>query len=181
MGLLIDTPRWPWRGQLWAHMISDTDLEELHAGARSLNLRWVAFGRDHYDIPESLWPSACALAELVDSREIVRSLRRSGLRAHGGKPTKSWRRLDSLPPEVARSEVGDWLAQVRPHFDDGTVEVLARPDELVVMHLRRTAEAPDLGPLGSGPNHPNAHLVHTVADRRYSLELVVSSPRSDAR
>ena len=29
MALLIDTPRWPWRGRLWAHLISDESIDEL--------------------------------------------------------------------------------------------------------------------------------------------------------
>lgn len=171
MSLYIDTPRWEWRGQLWAHMISDENLEELHEAARALNLRWVAFGRDHYDVPDVLWPAACQIAGLVDSREIVRSLRRTGLRVPGGKPKKSWRRLNGLPDEFASGDVGDWLEAVQAHFDDAAIEVLARPSELVVMHLTRSAEPPQLGHLAEGPDV--GRLVHTVADRRYSLELVL--------
>ena len=115
---------------LWAHMISDHGLDELHAAARSLNLRWVAFGRDHYDVPDVLWPAACEIAELVDSRDIVRSLRRSGLRVHGGKPKKTWRRLDMLPVEYSSGEVASWLDAVSPHFANAAVEVLGRPTEL---------------------------------------------------
>jgi len=152
-------------------MISDVSLEELHAAARGLNLRWVAFGRDHYDVPDVLWPAACEIAELVDSREIVRSLRRTGLRVPGGKPKKSWRRLDGLPRELSEGAVGEWLDSVRPLFADAAIEVLARPTELVVMHLRRGPQAPDLGELAT--TVPAGHLVHTVADDRYSLELVV--------
>lgn len=171
MSLFIDTPRWEWRGRLWAHMISDQNLDELHSAARSLNLRWVAFGRDHYDVPDVLWPAACEIAEVVDPREIVRSLRRSGLRVPGGKPKKSWRQLDGLPKDMFDSDVDDWLRQVRPLFADGAIEVLGRPSELVVMHLSRTAVAPDLGALVTGPGV--GHLVHTIADSRYSLELVL--------
>jgi hypothetical protein len=156
---------------LWAHMISDHGLEELHEAARSLNLRWVAFGRDHYDVPDVLWPAACEIAELVDSRDIVRSLRRSGLRVHGGKPKKTWRRLDTLPAEYSSGEVASWLDAVSPQFGDAEVEVLGRPTELVVMHLRRDARAPDLGVLAAGPSQ--GRLVHTVVDQRYSLELVL--------
>ena len=159
MSLFIDTPRWEWRGMLWAHMISDHGLEELHEAARSLNLRWVAFGRDHYDVPDVLWPAACEIAELVDSREIVRSLRRSGLRIHGGKPKKTWRRLDTLPAEYTSGEVSSWLDAVSPYFGDAAVEVLGRPNELVVMHLRRDVHAPDLGALAAGPSQGVRFLI----------------------
>jgi len=33
MAILIDEPMWPAHGRLWAHLVSDTDLEELHAFA----------------------------------------------------------------------------------------------------------------------------------------------------
>ena len=171
MSLFIDTPRWEWRGMLWAHMISDQSLEELHAAGRALNLRWVAFGRDHYDVPDVLWPAACEIAQLVDSREIVRSLRRTGLRVHGGKPKKTWRQLQAMPAQHQTGETADWLRAVRPHFDDAAIEVLGRPSELVVMHLRRDAYAPDLGALAGGPT--GGRVVHTVADHRYSMELVL--------
>jgi hypothetical protein len=60
---------------------------------------------------------------------------------------------------------------VSPQFGDAEVEVLGRPTELVVMHLRRDARAPDLGVLAAGPSQ--GRLVHTVVDQRYSLELVL--------
>ena len=171
MSLFIDTPRWEWRGMLWAHMISDHSLEELHDAGRALNLRWVAFGRDHYDVPDVLWPAACKIAQVVDSREIVRSLRRTGLRVHGGKPKKTWRQLEAMPAQHQTGEVADWLHAVRPHFEDAAIEVLGRPSEVVVMHLRRDADAPDLGALAVGP--AGGRVVHTVADQRYSMELVL--------
>lgn len=171
MALLIDTPRWEWRGHLWAHMISDESLEDLHDGARQLNLRWVSFGRDHYDVPDKLWPAACEIADLVDSREIIRSLKRTGLRVPGGKPKKSWRQLDGLPPEYASGPVANWLSEISPLFDDGAIEMLGRPSEIVVLHLLREPTAPALGELGAGPGE--GRLVHTVLDDRYSLELVL--------
>lgn len=171
MALLIDTPRWEWRGHLWAHLISDESLEDLHMAARQLNLRWVSFGRDHYDVPDVLWPAACEIAQLVDSREIIRSLKRTGLRVPGGKPKKSWRQLDGLPPEYAAGPVADWLAEIAPLFAGGAIEVLGRPTEIVIIHLLREPAAPELGPLTAGPG--TGHLVHTVLDNRYSLELVL--------
>jgi len=171
MSLLIDTPRWEWRGQLWAHLISDTSLDELHAAARALDMRWVAFGRDHYDIPQSVWPDACKIAKLVDSREIIRSLRSSGLRVHGGKPKKTWQRLEELPAAYRTGEVADWLRAVQPYFANAAIEILARPAEVVVLHLLRDAARPDLKDLAVGP--AGSTLVHTVADGRYSLELVL--------
>ena len=81
MAILVDSAVWPWRGRMWAHLISDKSLEELHAFAARLNLPERAFGGDHYDITDEL--RDCAIAEgaiAVDSRTIVRSLHAAGLR-----------------------------------------------------------------------------------------------------
>lgn len=81
MTILVDDAIWPWRGRLWAHLISDASLDELHAFAARLNLPARAFGGDHYDITEEL--RDCAIAEgavAVDSRTIVRALHDAGLR-----------------------------------------------------------------------------------------------------
>lgn len=178
MALLIDTPRWPWRGRLWAHLISDQSLDELHGVARDLGLRYLSFGRDHYDVPDDVWAEACRLATLVESREIVRSLRASGLRVAGGKPRKAWRRVDQLPTALAGGEVGQWLVEVQAHLLDAAVEVLARPDEWVVLHLRDGPDRPDLGDLIRGPAGQSSRVCETVADGRYSLELVIGDDRN---
>ena len=81
MTILVDPAMWPWRGRLWAHLVSDTSLEELHAFARRLGVPDRAFGGDHYDITDEL--RDCAIAEgavPVDSRSVVRALHAAGLR-----------------------------------------------------------------------------------------------------
>ena len=81
MTILVDDAIWPWRGRLWAHLISDESLEELHEFAAGLTLPERAVGGDHYDVTDEL--RDCALAEgaiPVDSRTIVRSLHAAGLR-----------------------------------------------------------------------------------------------------
>lgn len=173
MALLIDTPRWPWRGQLWAHMISDDSLDELHAGARSLNLRYLSFGCDHYDVPDHLWPAACEQAALVDPRDIVRSLRSSGLRVAGGKPRKAWRRVDGLPAGVRSDGVERWLDNARSRLVTPAVEVLVRPGECVVLHLLDHDTRPDVDDLLGVPPRHDATVCETIVDGRYSLELVL--------
>jgi hypothetical protein len=79
--ILVDTPRWPAHGRLWAHLVSDTSLEELHAFASALGLPSRGFDRDHYDIPAERYDAAVtAGAQPVSSREIVAALQRAGLR-----------------------------------------------------------------------------------------------------
>lgn len=81
MAVLVDTPRWPAHGTLWAHLVSDTDLAELHAFAARCGLPRRAFDLDHYDVPAEAYPELVRLgAVLVDGRELVRRLRASGLR-----------------------------------------------------------------------------------------------------
>lgn len=81
MAILVDGAHWPWRGRLWAHLISDTSLEELHEFATRLGIPDRAFQGDHYDITDEL--RDCAIAEgavPVDSRAIVMALRAADLR-----------------------------------------------------------------------------------------------------
>jgi hypothetical protein len=180
VALLIDTPRWEWRGHLWAHLISDVSLDELHEAARGLGLRWLSFGRDHYDVPDVLWPDACEIAELVDSRVIVRSLRASGLRVGGGKPQKSWRLLPDVPPEIDRPEARAWRESVVRLLGAPAVDVLGRPTEVVVFHLVEHDSPVDLGALRAPPV-PGSRVVETVVDGRYSVELILEWHESAAR
>ena len=83
--MLVDDAVWPGKGRaagrLWAHLVSDTSFDELHAFAKRLDVPARAFERDHYDIPADLVPVAVRLgARHVRSREIVAALRSSGLR-----------------------------------------------------------------------------------------------------
>ncbi len=52
MAILIDDPRWPAHGRLWAHLVSDASLDELHAFAAANGIPRRGFDRDHYDVPD---------------------------------------------------------------------------------------------------------------------------------
>ena len=83
MAILVDDAIWPWRGRVWAHLVSDTSVDELHAFAERLGLPRRAFQGDHYDVTDEL--RDCAIAEgarAVSSRDVVRALRDAGLRKH---------------------------------------------------------------------------------------------------
>ncbi|MGY1842416.1 DUF4031 domain-containing protein [Modestobacter sp. SYSU DS0875] len=82
MALLIDTPVWPWRGQRWSHLVSDTGYDELHVFvAAHLDIPRRAFQGDHYDVPEELYDRAVAAgAEPVSCRELLTRLLAAGLR-----------------------------------------------------------------------------------------------------
>ena len=79
--ILVDEPRWPARGRLWSHLVSDVSYDELHVFAEMLGAPRRAFDRDHYDIPETRFPMAVWLgATLVRPRELATRLRVAGLR-----------------------------------------------------------------------------------------------------
>ena len=81
MTVLIDDPIWPAHGRLWAHLVSDHSLDELHDFALRNDLPPRGFDRDHYDVPEEALPRLIAAgAEHVGGKELVRRLIASGLR-----------------------------------------------------------------------------------------------------
>ncbi len=81
MTILVDAPLWPAHGRLWAHLVSDASLDELHEFARAHNIPRRAFDLDHYDVPESSIDALIAGgAEAVSAHELVRRLIASGLR-----------------------------------------------------------------------------------------------------
>ena len=81
VAILIDDARWPAHGTLWAHLVSDTSIEELHAFARDNQINARAFDLDHYDVPARAHDRLVAAgAEHVSGHELVRRLIASGLR-----------------------------------------------------------------------------------------------------
>lgn len=81
MAVLVDPPLWPRHGRLWSHLVSDTSLEELHAFAAAAGIPPRGFDLDHYDVPDEQHDRLVRLgAEAVDTRELIRRLRASGLR-----------------------------------------------------------------------------------------------------
>ena len=66
--------------------MSDSSLDELHAFAARAGIPERGFDRDHYDVPAERYEDLVALGvTLVDSRELVRRLRGSGLRVTGAQ------------------------------------------------------------------------------------------------
>lgn len=88
--ILVDEARWPSRGRLWAHLVSDVDYDELHAFASSMGLPRRAFHGDHYDLPAEYRDRAIELgARSVTSRYLVMRLKASGLRRPPGERRSS--------------------------------------------------------------------------------------------
>lgn len=81
MAVLIDQPMWPAHGTVWAHLVSDTSLDELHAFAARAALPRRSFDLDHYDVPAERFEALVELgAEPVSNQDLVRRLQSSGLR-----------------------------------------------------------------------------------------------------
>ena len=81
MAVLVDEPRWWFRGRKWCHLVSDESLDELHDFAARVDIPRRSFQGDHYDVPEEHRPIVVAAgAQEVESRELVRRLRAAGLR-----------------------------------------------------------------------------------------------------
>ncbi|MGW9626688.1 DUF4031 domain-containing protein [Microbacterium sp. NPDC055521] len=81
MTVLVDHAIWPAHGRLWAHLVSDSSLDELHAFAAQQGIPRRAFDLDHYDVPADALPRLLAAgAAHVSGKELTRRLIRSGLR-----------------------------------------------------------------------------------------------------
>ncbi|WP_297342502.1 DUF4031 domain-containing protein [Amnibacterium sp.] len=84
MAVLVDAPMWPAHGRMWAHLVSDASLDELHAFAAANGLPTRGFDRDHYDVPaDRIDDLVAAGAEQVTAGELTRRLIASGLRVKG--------------------------------------------------------------------------------------------------
>ncbi len=89
MAVLVDRAVWPWRGRLWAHLVSDLSYDELHEFAERLGIPRHAFQGDHYDVPTAVRERAIKLgAQAVEMRELVARLTAAGLRRPKGRPTR---------------------------------------------------------------------------------------------
>jgi len=81
MAILVDQAVWPWRGQRWAHLVSDVSYDELHAFAARMGVPERGFDGDHYDVPAEAYDDLVAAGAVpVRSRELVARLTRAGLR-----------------------------------------------------------------------------------------------------
>lgn len=81
MAILVDTPMWPAHGRRWAHLVSDSCLDELHAFAAANGIPRRGFDLDHYDVPDDAVERLVAAgARRVSAGELTRALIASGLR-----------------------------------------------------------------------------------------------------
>lgn len=174
--ILVDAAIWPWRGDRWAHLVSDQELDELHAFAERLGVRRFAFQGDHYDVPAEVRERALRLgAEAVDSRVLLRRLRSAGLRLSPRERPERWRILHDGPAaplgEIVVDAAADRLASAVDELGGGLGRMVVgrRPSQLGV--LVETGELPAHRPSGVDA----VHLTHPPGDRP-TVELFVAHP-----
>ena len=126
MSILIDPPRWPAHGTVFAHLVSDTSLDELHQFAAQHEISLRAFDKDHYDVPRERYEQLVrAGAKEVTGGELVRALVDSGLRIPAKyRPEKldailrrRWARTLPTEPELGKELLGLWSQEHRYYHD----------------------------------------------------------------
>ncbi|MHB1009324.1 MAG: DUF4031 domain-containing protein [Propionibacteriaceae bacterium] len=138
--ILVDPPRWPAHGTLFSHLVSDSDLTELHDLATAIGVSPRAFDHDHYDLPQRLYEEAVAAGAVpVAADELVRRLVSSGMRVRTPDRTPTRATARRLLPE-------HWSRLGLHH--ELYVELLSRWSELHrhyhdVRHLLTTLDALD--------------------------------------
>lgn len=99
MTVLIDEAIWPAHGTVWAHLVSDSSLDELHSFARRAGIPDRGFDHDHYDVPLERREAMIALgAQPVTGRELLSRLQRSGLRVTQAEKKELARRASRSTP-----------------------------------------------------------------------------------
>ncbi|WP_324650491.1 DUF4031 domain-containing protein [Georgenia sp. H159] len=178
MAVLVDDPRWPAHGTLWAHLVSDADLAELHAFAASCGVPRRAFDLDHYDVPAERHEELVAAgAEHVDGHELVRRLRASGLRV----------RAVDRPARAALARRWEAVLPDNPELGDGLAARWSEPHRVyhAARHLRDVLDRLDL--LAAGGEqvtrpvvlaawfHDAVHLGSSPADETASADLATAA------
>lgn len=91
--ILVDPPRWPFRGRLFSHVASDTSIAELHDFALAQRLHPRSYDGDHYDLPAERYDEVVAAGALpVSNRELLAAVQAAGLRfrkRRGERPVAS--------------------------------------------------------------------------------------------
>lgn len=107
MAILIDPPRVEAHGRRWSHLVSDSDLDELHAFARRCGIPARGFEGDHYDVPEEGYADVVAAGAVPTSaRDLLRALVASGLRLQKRRGDKGVARASGVRfPDGTRADV----------------------------------------------------------------------------
>lgn len=144
MTLWIDEPIWPAHGRYFAHLVSDTSYEELHAFAAQVGINPRAFDGDHYDIPDERWQQVVdAGVRQTTGADLTRRLNASGLRLRKRKGDRAIRRYLNLSFPNGTSHV-DLVGSLVPIPEDqvfaAMVFVRDQAGSFVIVYSRRRDE-----------------------------------------
>ncbi len=179
--IYVDQAVWPWRGNHWAHLISDSDPEELHDFAETIGKRRAGFQGDHYDV--TIYERERALqanAQPVDAREIVRKLNRGGLRRRGGLP--KWNVLfeQACKPDEIAGLLGEKLFLSKTNAAEDVTEddrVLAEKLSTASNQLFSSASVPGIDGFVRGCSQEFAvTLLQRAVSGRAEAALLMSHP-----
>lgn len=119
--ILIDTPMWAAHGTVFAHLVSDSSVQELHEFAARVGLPQGAFDGDHYDVPHRRYAACVAAgATAVSGVELVRRVNASGLRLRKRKGEKGIHRWLGVAIGAGSTADIDLVASGRPTPDRDT-------------------------------------------------------------
>jgi hypothetical protein len=195
MALLVDEAIWPWRGRRWAHLVSDSHLDELHDLAHRIGLPYLAFQGDHYDVHEDLRAAAIAAGAVpTPGRDLVRALRAAGLRRRG---TPSWQwvarrpvgggsgaagaaavldELATIGPRLAAEDLDRLAAAIEPLAEIDEVGRAERQGEVILVASSTIRHERVVGGIEVVSASASVHL--TAGERGTFAELVVVAPAS---
>lgn len=152
MAILIDSPMWPAHGTVFAHLVSDASLAELHLFAAAAGIPERAFDEDHYDVPERRHAELVALgAREVTGRDLARALIGSGLRVPARERAKAlelplaqrWESLLPGRPALGRELLDRWAEPHRRyHTRAHLFAVLTALERLAAAGVASSREVP---------------------------------------
>lgn len=149
MALWIDPPVWPAHGRVWAHLVSDASLEELHEFADRTGIPARSFEGDHYDIPAQRHTDVVAAgATPTTGTDLTRRLLASGLRFRKRRGERPLARHRNGLPAVGGPHVLDVIASsLEPPSSAGAAVVLVTDGRAMVLvrNLSRPGWAPPGG------------------------------------
>jgi 8-oxo-dGTP pyrophosphatase MutT (NUDIX family) len=142
MTIWIDQPIWPRHGTVFAHLISDTSLDELHAFAHRVGLHPRSFEGDHYDVPQEQYTAVLAAgATSTTGSDVVRRLIASGLRLRKRRGDRPVARIPAMVfPDGTHASV-DLIASDSPVTASGVFAAMCfvqdDQDRFAVVHSPR--------------------------------------------
>ncbi len=177
MSIWIDQPIWPRHGTVFAHLVSDTSLVELHEFAIRARLAPRSFEGDHYDVPRERYAAVLAAgATSTTGGDVVRKLQASGLRLRKRKGDEPVARVRGVAfPDGTVADV-DLVVSGQPLTVPGIAAALVflrdREGRFAVVHaVRRDAWGSPGGGVEPGESAGEAAIREVLEETGLALEV----------